>query len=826
VTYLPAGLYLILAIGKRRKSGLKIIAQTLLAALIFLALSLWYLIPSFKALREASQNSSVPNYSEIVNSGKFLDHLRLIGQWGWYEKYYLSEYVPFAKNYDRFPLLLTTYGIVFFSWLSFLLSRQRKIFLFAGGLFLLGLVLANGGKPPLGNLYLKVYNAHPFFWMFREPWAKFTPLQVFSLPILLYGALAFLQHRLTTRFIYGVSFAVSLVILINVYPIFTGEGIWHTWNGSMRSFQVAVPAYWHELKQYLVANNLQDERIITLPAARYGMAYNWEHGISTPDDVATSLLPNPTLEFSSFPTQPSEGIVNQFYNALFAKNFPLEKYLQLLNTEYLLQENDVDWRYSLNNPPPSILTRLLGEKNLTLVTTFGSLDNEFLSKIPNGEPNEKLQQALYQELLGKSALALYHLKDQKKLPLFYTPEQIISSPNGQEALPDIINFANSPPKVAIYLRPTDSPNPEPTYLPNQKILSLGEKETTLQPPCQRDCYTATAPQEGEYEIFVAKEPWSAAGGSKETSLSINDQKLFPPLNQPNSLWLHYGKVSLPQGKHYLNLTLPITENVLKDEAWQQVRIVNTSINKDTSLYPEPTIYQAIKDWNNYAFWEVSFEYQSRYGKLGLVVLEDTQEIFKTELVSQGSVTEWLKFDALIKTKGGRGGAIAFYYQANNPLTNTTNDGNFRQVQVRPIVTQKILLEQKNILENASAPSQKPLVSPQISFTKKSPAKYKIKVEGAKEPFLLVFLTNFHPDWELRLEQSGEMVANDRHLTINGYANAWYILPEDVGQQQNYTLIAEFGWQKYLRWGAMISGVALVGCLVCLLWPYRRPKPYF
>lgn len=805
VTYLPAGLYLIFAIGKRRRSGFKIFTQTLLAAVLFLALSLWYLIPSFMALLEASKNSSVPNYSEIVNSGKFWDHLRLIGQWGWYEKYYLSDYVPFAKNYDRLPLLLTTYGVTLFSFLSVFLLRKRKIFLFALGLFLLGLILANGGKPPLGNIYLAIYKSHPFFLMFREPWTKFTPLQVFALPLLLYGALTFLQQRLNSRLASGVCFAVSLVVLINVYPVFTGEGIWHQWNGSMRSFQVAVPAYWHELKQYLIANNLQDERIITLPAARYGMAYNWEHGISTPEDVAASLLPNPILGFSSFPTQRANQVINQFYNSFRSDNFT--PYLRLLNTGYLLQENDVDWRYSPNETPPAKLTEFLAQQKLSVVETFGQFDQKLLSEIPNKEPDEIKRQAFSQELSGKPALILYKLANIDPLPKFYVPEEIISSPNGPEILPTALSFKDNSPQAAFYLQNT---NPSQSG----KIFVLAEK-IEPQAGCANSCYHLSIPQAGEYEILVAKEELQAGG--LKASLEIGNQKLLPlPLSDDNP-WISYGKLAITSGVYQPSLNLPTQKNALDDKNWLQVKIT-----KDQKLtYPEPLIYQEIKNWSQADFFTISFEYQARYGKLGLVILEDLEEVFKVELESKDKPEDWATFQKIISPHAGKKAAICFYYLPDNPSLSTKGDGNFRDVKATPLFQPTLILRHQ---PNEKKPS---LATPQITFTKIRPTKYELQVTEAKDPYLLVFSENFHPDWALHLNGSGKPLAKDRHLIINGYANAWYVSPEDVGRQQNYTLIAEFGWQKYLLWGAIISGVTLVGCLVYLLGNlYRRPKPYF
>ena len=110
--------------------------------------------------------------------------------------------------------------------------------------------------------------------------------------------------------------------------------------------------------------------------------------------------------------------------------------------------------------------------------------------------------------------------------------------------------------------------------------------------------------------------------------------------------------------------------------------------------------------------------------------------------------------------------------------------------------------------------------PKITFVKINPTKYRIKVEGAKEPYTLVFSESFHEGWRLYADNAdkentdnadyGEIVANyfdgqikegthrntflepatfetwgkepiaqDNHLLVNGYANSWYINPSQV-----------------------------------------------
>jgi len=326
VTFIPAGLYFIfnLLFTKKKKFN-GFFKRIFCVGLIFTGFNLWYLIPMVKSFLEISDIGSTVNPFRATASGYLYDHFRLIGQWGWYSGHYLYAYFLFAKNYYQFPLIFFTFGVTLLalSLLLFLPQKgvfkrsKKKTFYFFGLLFLFGLVLANGDKPPLGLIYMAIYNNIPIFWMFREPWAKFTPLMVFSLPVLLYGSLSYLRQKIKNnhlqRILYGI---VIVVIIINVYPVFTGEVIWDKWNGSMRSFRVEIPQYWQDLKEYIINNNLKQYRLLTFPTSRYGIAYNWHNGLSSADDVAVYLLPNPIVRNSSFPLNNSDLLVNQFFDKL------------------------------------------------------------------------------------------------------------------------------------------------------------------------------------------------------------------------------------------------------------------------------------------------------------------------------------------------------------------------------------------------------------------------------------------------------------------------------------------------------------------------------
>ena len=86
---------------------------------------------------------------------------------------------------------------------------------------------------------------------------------------------------------------------------------------------------------------------------------------------------------------------------------------------------------------------------------------------------------------------------------------------------------------------------------------------------------------------------------------------------------------------------------------------------------------------------------------------------------------------------------------------------FENLSVRPVWESEIVLRSKNAdIKNADNADRKDTDNaveesadektrrPKITFVKINPTKYRIKVEGAKEPYTLVFSESFHEGWRL------------------------------------------------------------------------------
>ena len=122
-----------------------------------------------------------------------------------------------------------------------------------------------------------------------------------------------------------------------------------------------------------------------------------------------------------------------------------------------------------------------------------------------------------------------------------------------------------------------------------------------------------------------------------------------------------------------------------------------------------------------------------------------------------------------------------------------------------------------------------LETPQeITYTKINPTEYKVKVTNAMEPFYLVLSESYHPQWKAYIDEKGDEtnwieafyqkpIPDNDHFMANGYANAWYIDPNEIDKDGdgNFTITLYFWPQSLFYLGAVISLMALAICMVYL-----------
>lgn len=453
-------IYFLLSEKLERREYKTLFVQQLALVFFYVLTNLWHFIVDIPSMLAVSDIGGKVNQFRALDSGYFFDQLRLVGQWAWNQSHYLYKYFPFSVQYYK-PLLATTTYFITLLGLAVIIclssqkfqSRERKIYYFFLLIFLFGALLANGTKGHLGIFFDAFYNSNQIFWMFREPWAKFTPIMVFALPVLIIGSLSFAAYKFSKSKIYLIFLALtSLIIVFNSYPLFNGSVVWSKWNGTMRDSHVEIPAYWTKMVETINKSMAKDERVAIFPYNSIYMAFNWPHGYFVSVNPAQLLLTNPVIASNSLPYSYSDFLYNKTFEKLADPNFNLQKYLGVLNSRYILQENDADWRYSDKKMlSPAESDELITSSGFHKIEETGNFSSDYLKQIPNDEPNQVLREELTKELLDRPALIFYQANNNDYfLPHFYSAKKVLKTDRNFSNLAEIVSDPNYQMKSVVY----------------------------------------------------------------------------------------------------------------------------------------------------------------------------------------------------------------------------------------------------------------------------------------------------------------------------------------------------------------------------------------
>jgi hypothetical protein len=336
----------------------------------------WNIFISYYVISSQSSLHSQLTFSAL-STHQVYDFFRLIGFWAWDSQMYF----PYSSEYNTSFVLILSFLLPVCLFSSLILYKKNKWILFFSGLSLVGIFLAKGTVEPFGLVYNYLFLHFPGFFMFREPFAKFTPLIVFSYSVLLGMSISGIwgkigQYQISIVKKTGIQviliICVILVILINAFPLVTGEVIRDSSDGPMRSFYISVPSYWLEISNWS-ANNPEDTRIFLTPNKGYGIVYNWSNGFN--GEAGVVYLDKMTLKARASLSVRTDQMIDYTYGNLKLDNKNNASHiLGLLNCRYLLQQNDVDWIWGETYSPDQMKLILNQSNNITKIHSFGNLD--------------------------------------------------------------------------------------------------------------------------------------------------------------------------------------------------------------------------------------------------------------------------------------------------------------------------------------------------------------------------------------------------------------------------------------------------------------------
>lgn len=352
----------------------------------------------------------------------------------------------------------------------------------------------------------------------------------------------------------------------------------------------------------------------------------------------------------------------------------------------------------------------------------------------------------------------------------------------------------------------------------------------------RDIFYSLDSASGDYEVFIEKAKLKK-NSLKDTRVNIDTQVNNVAEFQDKGEWIGFNDLHLESNnKNLFMLRLPYYPGFLDSIAIQNLDNSNTKtqnykIENDVILNYTNWLIKQYTEWKPNVVYFISFDYITNSNSLS----ENTQ---------------WKSYKAIIEfIEGGKSAILKIISDEKTSLNriedfNTAADIKIKNVLVLGLDYPKIVLKKKDPTEDRK------INTPQIVFTKINPTKYKVKVIGVKDPYTLVFLDGFSKNWKLFLKKPDESInkiitasyfnneikegvhsnsflerstfetwgskpiADEKHTMVNGYANAWYITPEDTSGLTDYTFILELTTQRAFYPLFFIS-LTVVG--ICTAW---------
>lgn len=320
-------------------------------------------------------------------------------------------------------------------------------------------------------------------------------------------------------------------------------------------------------------------------------------------------------------------------------------------------------------------------------------------------------------------------------------------------------------------------------------------------------YLADIPVQGRYEILAKNLPF----GIKNYSLTIDGVKLLDNriLTEKNG-WVSLGDKILERGNRKVEISTTSSINHLDLNSWQEER----------SSTQKKYLYGEVLNQRPSSVFRLSANLVEE-GDIKIIIAEkigkpnDGQsrlsDLVEYKIIKEATLNKDLRNVSLkLNFSYGTDSVRVFIY---DQIEGNLIKENFRQtlssLRIEEIIEPSIIFK----LVGESKLNSK--ISPKISFAKINPTKFEIEVEGAKDPYNLILSESFDKGWKLYYRDKKIKQIN-RHYQINGYANMWQILPEDIGGKENYHLLVEYWPQKLFYLGCLIGVATIICCFLVLL----------
>jgi len=317
---------------------------------IYLIFNVWWLVPTIT--KQLSQSADVRQEAAsfvTVDKTATLDVLSLFGSWAFREKIFNTDYYyfPFNKIYDNFPgaiIRFIPYSLTILAIYAFYKSlfadknhkkEKNPVLYYLLLIHVIFLFLSKGTSEPLSFIYKLLYEKFPFFWMYREPYAKFAPVASFTTSVLMVFGTGYLYNELYKKLPKSYSrvtaVIASLALVYYAQPFLNGTVIWDVNHYTTRSYHVKVPDNWTQITQNWKHDN---GYYYQFPSTDIYDSYNWESGYNgNPYLMLTDAkLLNPERGYSASENVERKYVTSYLYDLIINNR---EQLIEVASRYYL-----------------------------------------------------------------------------------------------------------------------------------------------------------------------------------------------------------------------------------------------------------------------------------------------------------------------------------------------------------------------------------------------------------------------------------------------------------------------------------------------------------
>ncbi len=404
----------------------------------------------------------------------------------------------------------------------------------------------------------------------------------------------------------------------------------------------------------------------------------------------------------------------------------------------------------------------------------------------------------------------------------------------------------------------------------EDLLEQAENEANTR--CKMVCYKFDLAEDGVYSIYLYRhELEQLPVNDAQITLEIEGLQITKTISElleqdSNSYLIKISEVSLSNDLHYINSNInsigtdliikgdlaPQTIDIIKDNL--DIHVQNFSIPLLKKLqtsrpsenhempFPLNIKERKISEWKPNQKYVISFDYEINKSYVGASVMENIEITDNLELNNLNIRETRREAFGVILDENNIEEPECAYKEADICFSNYSQEftsGNLRSTASVYIYTytennwgtakiRNLQIREKHEPRLALAKENfKPVTTnPDIIFSKVNPTKYKVDIRNINDNFLLVFSETYHPRWVIHKQESDNFFTNlllsikpiGKHTRVNGYANAWYLSPEDLGNQKNIELTVEYLPQRLIAIGALsgiITAVLLTPILLTL-----------